>query len=301
MSLSVVSLNSIAESDRYMVGRANLLRDLEQSVKKCGLLEPPLLLETAEGYEIISGHNRVRVLRNLGIGEVSAEIRESFDVGEYLRTVQKKMYHKSVSLSGRITAYSIISRDRSCPMSDSDLKSSLQIPAEIDMTFAEKFLSAGKTMYSYCNEKDAPFRVIELALSADDRFGSVIRNLMTSNISISSLRGILELYDDIRRDGNMYDALSSFLENSGGDTGEAELSAAMKRIRYPEIESAAMAVGRLSGQFRKMGAELRFPVYEEGQPVTVSIVLKKRNCGESYIRTLEKLREFGVEEIEKIM
>jgi hypothetical protein len=301
MSLSVVSLNSVVESDRYMVGRANLLRDLEQSVKKCGLLETPLLLETAEGYEIISGHNRIRVLRNLGVGEVSAEIRKSFDAGEFLRIVQKKMYHKAVSLPGRITAYSIISRDRSCPKSDTDLKSALQIPPEIDMTFAEKFLSAGKTMYGYCNEKDAPYRVIELALSADDRFGSVIRNLMTSNISISSLRSILELYDDIRRERNMYGALSSFLENSGVDTGETELSAAMKRIRYPELEAAVDAVGRISGQFRKMGAELKFPVYEEGQPVTVSIILKKRDRGESYIRTLEKLREFGAGEIEKIM
>lgn len=300
MSISVVSLSSIDDSFVYMISRKNSLRELEQSVKKNGLIEPPVLLKKGDSFAIISGHNRIKVLKTLGVQECAAEIRDAFNHEEFLRIVLRKMYYKTISLAGRMKSYSILSDAGLDSQSDSGLKLSLQIPVETSKSFIETFLSSDELIYDYCNEKDAPIRIIEQILGADAEFAKAINALMRGNISLSSLRNILELYDDIRRNENMRLLLNSRLENIDADMTDPELSEILRSIRYPQIEEYSKKISLIAETFKKVGADLSFPVYEEGQPVKVSVVIK-RNGGGAYLKTLKKLTEIGAEEIVKLM
>jgi hypothetical protein len=301
MNNTVVSLSSVDDNTRYMVGRKHLLRDLEQSIKKSGIIENPILLKNGNRFTIISGHNRIQVLRSLGFTELSAEIQDSFDPDKFLRIVLKKIYYKSISFSGRLKAYAVLSAEKLTAINDTDLKSALQIPGEISKSFIDTYLSFDKLIYEYCNEKDAPYRIIEQIISADSFFAHTLTSLMRNNISISSLRNILDLYDDIKRDDKMNLYLKSQLENTDKEMIEAELFGILKNIRYPEIESYSRKINGIAESFKKIGAELSFPVYEEGQPVKVSVALKRKDGGEAYLKTLRKLSEIGADEITKLM
>jgi hypothetical protein len=56
------------------------LRALRSSITELGLLEPVLLREKPEGYQIVSGFRRLSVLQELGVEEVESRIINASDV-----------------------------------------------------------------------------------------------------------------------------------------------------------------------------------------------------------------------------
>jgi ParB family transcriptional regulator, chromosome partitioning protein len=69
-SLSRIHLTDDTFSTNFMPD----LRALRSSMRELGLLEPVLLRERPEGYQILSGFRRLSVLHELGFGEVESRI-----------------------------------------------------------------------------------------------------------------------------------------------------------------------------------------------------------------------------------
>lgn len=58
------------------------LEELSQSIARHGLLQPILVRETPEGYEIIAGERRYRACKRLGLTEIPCILREKEDLPE---------------------------------------------------------------------------------------------------------------------------------------------------------------------------------------------------------------------------
>ena len=67
------------------------LRALRSSITELGLLEPVLLREKPEGYQIVSGFRRLSVLQELGVEEAESRIMDASDVKLFSTTLHENL------------------------------------------------------------------------------------------------------------------------------------------------------------------------------------------------------------------
>ena len=79
---------------------------LRDSIYQCGLLSPILVRPRAEGgYEVISGHRRVRALQLLKVGSVEARVCDMTDEEAILVMVDSNLHREHILPSEKAKAY----------------------------------------------------------------------------------------------------------------------------------------------------------------------------------------------------
>ena len=79
---------------------------LRDSIYQCGLLSPILVRPRAEGgYEVISGHRRVRALQLLKVGRVEARVCDMTDEEAILVMVDSNLHREHILPSEKAKAY----------------------------------------------------------------------------------------------------------------------------------------------------------------------------------------------------
>ena len=74
------------------------LDDMIESVKDHGVLNPVIVRRTAEGYEMLSGHNRQNAARLAGLKEIPAIIKENLsDEEAYVYVIETNLMQRSFS------------------------------------------------------------------------------------------------------------------------------------------------------------------------------------------------------------
>ena len=72
------------------------LDDMVESVREHGILIPVIVQKIADGYEMLSGHNRWNVAKIAGIKEIPAIIKENLTEGEaYVYVIETNMLQRS--------------------------------------------------------------------------------------------------------------------------------------------------------------------------------------------------------------
>jgi len=80
ISLMYYGLKDIAisdidiQDDTYRISTPTAIDDLTASIRRVGLLNPPLLKPRQDQYVIVSGHKRVEAIRKLGFANISARL-----------------------------------------------------------------------------------------------------------------------------------------------------------------------------------------------------------------------------------
>ena len=90
----------------FKVERDESLKELLESIKDNGLLEPLLVRPTEEGrYELISGHRRKLALELLGYKEAECYVEELTDDEATIKMVDSNIYRNMILPSEKAFAY----------------------------------------------------------------------------------------------------------------------------------------------------------------------------------------------------
>jgi ParB family chromosome partitioning protein len=131
------------------------LSDLAQSIKENGIIQPVILRETDDGYEIIAGERRVRAAEIAGLDKISAIVRNASDsemlelaIVENIHRSDLNPIEKAEAYQNFIDTFNItqaeaakrLGQDRSALANHLRL---LTLPSEIKKMLIDKSLSMG--------------------------------------------------------------------------------------------------------------------------------------------------------------
>lgn len=94
------------ENHPFKVLQDDSFKELKNSIKEIGLLEPLLVRLKKDGrYELISGHRRKLALEQNGIKEAECYIEELSDVEAIIKMVDSNIYREKIFPSEKAFAY----------------------------------------------------------------------------------------------------------------------------------------------------------------------------------------------------
>jgi hypothetical protein len=297
MKIIRVLLSDIQLDNQYRISRYSPINDLIDSIKKNGILEPPILLKNNGLYDIISGHRRIEAALLQGYSDINAFVWNEFDYDLYVGEAAKKMYHKSAGVIGRIKAFCAIAHSPTFSSIEKKIRQILHIPNEIDADTLEKTGNLPSVLLRYLDEKDAALKLVLKILSFDDEFILLLENWAEKQCRFSLFRIAIDMYSDIRRDDRMMENFVKKNKELNVLQNDDEIIKIFKEIRYPAIEVFAQKADDLKKRYARHGADLTIPVYEEGKQPGISISIKWSDRGASYRKTLEFLRNEKIEDI----
>jgi hypothetical protein len=297
MELICILLSDIESDESYRISRHAPLNDLTDSIKKNGILSPPVLLKKETKYVIISGHRRIEAATLLGYTEIKAHIWTDFNYEAYIREAGIKMYHKSAGVIGRINTISILSFSAALNENMQKFRQMLHVPDDVDRDALEKVRKLPSVLLRFLDEKDAPLKLVLKISTFDNDIILLLVAWAEKQCRFSIFRIAIELYLDIRRDSCMMKEFTGKIEELKNMHHDEKILQIMKLIRYPSIESFAQKADDLIKRYAQHGADLTIPVYEEGKQPNVSIAIKWSDKGSSYRKALDFLQKEKIEDI----
>jgi ParB family chromosome partitioning protein len=87
------------------------LGSLAESIKEVGILQPVLVRETSDGYELIAGERRWRAARRVGLQQIPALVRETDDASALEHALVENVHRADLNVLEEAAAYQQLIED----------------------------------------------------------------------------------------------------------------------------------------------------------------------------------------------
>lgn len=304
-TVSTVALDEIDFSDTtYKISKPQISEQLIQSMRRFGILEAPVLFREKNHFIILCGHNRLSAAKNIGRNREMCRILEDFDPKIFFQLALKKLYHSEIGPIGKIKLYHILKKYEtviSINAEDFAIKE-LSIPEYIlsSREIAAKALSLPPFVAEYLEMKEPGFKTIRDILQLSDFSIAILNNWITAvPMRINIFRQIAELLYDIERknfDGNQLREIQIPAE---GDPRQKEtfLLTSLMGIRYPLFLKRRSEADALLAVLQKIGVHAEFPEFFEGDAISFTINIRKKEGIDALFKKIEKIDKETVKKL----
>jgi hypothetical protein len=274
------------EDDYYKISKLPVDDKLKQSIQSTGLLDPPVLIINVNpkanlSYQIISGHNRINILKELDYKFFPAIVHNKLEPDFFISNSLLKCYRQEISSIGKIKVYFILKYV--FHLSEAEISGTvkvMQIPAEIlNSELPEKILSLPRSLKDYLDVKDIGFKVIKNLLRLSDETILLVSGWISGiNVRVNIFKSIVDYIVDIIKRDKTLKALAGidpaiFSDNKRMDE---TLFNEVFKIRYPNYTRMKSSADEIINVLRKDGIEIDFPEYFESDEISVVLKVSKK-------------------------
>ena len=298
VTLMDVNITDIIPDDFFKVSKKNYPAALTLSMNTSGMLEVPYIFKNGSGYNILTCHNRIKILRESGIPDLKCFILNEPDVKLFMNHVSLKMYRNELGPMGKLRTIFLINsffKLRESETKDYCTKI-LKLPVDIleNDDYLKKIMGFPETLTSYLDEKDVSFKVIKDLSLLPSGWITVVNNWLDSiQIRVNIFRMLIDNLFDIYRRGDEISVLGS-IEFSDDKT----LYDIIYRIRYPEFSRLKMKAEGIINQLSGAGLTIDFPEYFDRGFATIKLdINKKSDCSDQ----LKKISKIDVEKLKELI
>lgn len=269
---------------RYKISKNRIQDSLLSSIQTWGILEDPVVIPENSRFIVLSGHNRLHVLRNAGIHETNCRIAPAFDLDSFLQAAELKFIRGEIGPMGRLKLL-VIACEKAPHRIDDMIRMlfrEFNVPEFIgrDENVMRKATELPQNLADYSDSRDISFKALrDLILLPAEAMGILSSWVDCINFRVNIFRDIVELLDDLsKRDGALElvrDIHLTDLEDPRGR--ENHVLGVLKELRYPEYAKRRKRAENLISVLRGKGAVVDFPQYFEGDAVGISFRITKRD------------------------
>jgi ParB family chromosome partitioning protein len=112
LATQAIPLDQVRSSPRNPRLRLTSIEELAASIRDHGLLQPVVVRQVGDGYELVAGHRRVAAAASLGWSTIPAVIREADDNSAYVLTLVENLQRDDLSPKEQSRALEILVRER---------------------------------------------------------------------------------------------------------------------------------------------------------------------------------------------
>jgi hypothetical protein len=288
MNYKTVSISKINFTNiEFRIGYKDISQKLIQSVKKNGIINPPILIQKKKDeFIIVSGFNRIKAACTAGMEEVSAVVFDRFDGNMYQKDMLRKSYYGELGPIGKIQCIDILIKNGHCNAEGNCIKFGITY---LDEEKINKIISMDIGLLRYLDNKDAPVKLIITLLKIDHDFVQLISE-WTKNIQIrfSNFKIIIDLCYDISKKEewrNLFLKINNKVEFNTDD----EIIMLLRAIRYPTVTRIEKEVGEICKKYEDYGISIIMPPSLEGNEINISCTIRRNDGGKSFEKALNKL------------
>ncbi|MBP7901316.1 MAG: ParB N-terminal domain-containing protein [Spirochaetes bacterium] len=261
--------------------------DLALSIKRNGLANPLILIETDSSFRILSGHNRFKALCENSADKICA-VKSDDISGDFRKEIIKKNYSGLLSFYGKIKACKYFNTDAAL-MNELGISSSRRSSNDISLPDA---------LLNYLNEKDAPLKILdELTLMNIDIIQLYETFIKDKGFKFALFRESLSLVSDIIKI-NSREAIAEIFQKASDDSS---LIQELKKLRYPLLSSMFEKSAFISERFKNAGLNLTFPQNFDGGFADISIRIKKKTKASDFFGACGRLTDSDIDDIIDIL
>ncbi len=314
-TVATVDLGDVdLEDDSFKLSRNKIDEQLKRSVREWGLLDLPVLLRRSVSksspddhgfeypYQIIFGHNRLRILRELHGDSTAAYTVDRIVPERYVRYAFLKGLRGEIGPVGKVKLLTIL---RDFLHIDADvitlLCRNLQIPEFIsrDERGIHTMSNFPALLRDYLDSRNIGFRVIKDLLRLEsDGIHILCSWIEHVNFRVNYFKELVDCMADIRiRDGDLTRLRSLAIPEEKGKR-EEDLFEEVFRIRYPEYSEQRDAARTIIRSLERRGVEVDFPRYFEDDRIVVKIPVMKR---EGSPKIVERFEGIDLQEIDQLL
>lgn len=286
-----VHLADIRFDDRtFKTGFRSVDDELLKSISRIGLLFDPVLLRRNDGYTIVSGFNRLEVLRSLGHSEIPAIIWSEFNADDYEIELLRSLHMRTIGPIGRIHALKLFSDLVGDNAERKRLfREKIGIPEDVSLKIRK--LSAYNNIQTFIDRKDSNYRmIVSLSILDDEFLGFIDKCLSCHDFRFSVFREIVDIYGDIVRNDTMRTLAFEMMSNTDISESDEMILRKFREVRFPLSESYNNTIKEKVTLFKSHGISLCFPENSEGKEAVVSIVCKRKDGGKGFADAVDFLK-----------
>jgi hypothetical protein len=284
---SIVNTSEIRENDLYRISRKNFPSGLPLSIKLSGMLEVPWIIRDNSGYIAFTCHNRIKILRDIGVRSIECYVLDRPQVRVFMYNVSLKSYRNEIGPAGKMKSLLLLKErfkvndeiiDRFC-------KKNLKVPEEIirDGKFTECFFLLPDPLINYLDERDISFKIIKDLINLPVDWAVIISRWVEAiPVRVNFFKMIIDNISDIYRRGDNI----SVIEKISAEE-DKKLYDEIYRIRYPRYMKIKSDADLLIKDLTTPGLCIDFPEYFDRDYITVKLNIdKKTDCNSQLKKVL---------------
>ncbi|MBN2400868.1 MAG: hypothetical protein JXN64_00565 [Spirochaetes bacterium] len=285
---NVILDNIDLNNDEYKISKPIGDEKLKCSIQSSGLLDLPFLCKESKTYKIISGHNRLAILKELNYAGALCCIADFPDPDAFIDYALLKNYRNEVGPIGKCK-YIRILKDKFSLNENETLAAAKNMRIPEDILFAdnfEKVLSLPEALKKYLDIKDIGFKTIKNILRMSDEGAGLLSEwVIEAGIRVNIFKSIVDLVLDIdktNKTNKNFSKLDGIDLTSGdilGNTARKDevLYREIYRIRYPEYTEIKSQADIIINNLAKKNIEIDFPEFFEKDEIGILLKVTKRD------------------------
>jgi ParB family chromosome partitioning protein len=108
LDIKEIPLNILYISPRNVRSDSGDLTELIASIRDMGVLEPILVRQTGEEYEVIAGRRRLEAARSIGLQTIPASVLDVTDLQAIIISLIENVQRKDLTLVERVETYQLL-------------------------------------------------------------------------------------------------------------------------------------------------------------------------------------------------
>ncbi len=300
-----VTLDLVDCDDIYFQVTRNVRDEkLSSSIREFGIISPPLLLRQGKRYRPVTGFNKLRIVREMGVRGIMACPVDSVAADDFKSYLIGKAFRNELGPMGRLKSVSILEEFFSLDSGEvgNFAMRGLFLPEEF---LGDRDLRGGvrgfpQHLSCYLDNRDIHFKTIrKLAmLSGECRawIGSWIADV---NMKVNLFQGIVEMLYDMRNNVSIADDLRKINPMAVDDRKKREDFAYNEVFarRYPEYRACRARADELVGRFAGKKIKVDVPPYFEGDSIRIIIEVRKGEDPAAAAGRLTHIDSGGISEL----
>ena len=281
---------------RYKISKNRIPEKLLSSIRSWGVLEDPVVISTDSRFIVLSGHNRLSVLREIGIGETNCRVASKFNPDDFLKNAALKHLQGEIGPVGRIKL--LLTACEQAPHRIEELIlmacREFNVPEFIsrDADVMRKAVELPQNLRDYSDTRDIAYKTLrELVLLPAEAIEIIASWVDSINFRMNIFRDIVEILNDIsKRDETLAPVRNINLTELEDPRGRENLVLGfLKELRYPEYSKSRQRAEIIISSLRGKGFTVDFPQYFEGDTIGIGLSVAKREGAGGLKKKLEQL------------
>ncbi len=287
---------------KYKISRNFYSENLNNSIKKYGVINPVYLIKNISGYSPVFGHNRIECAKNSGLKTVPAYIDNFIDEKYFINQSVVKIFNNEIGPAGKIKFLKILIDDlKYQSMIIENFCNDFSIPSYfLKNENIEKFMSLPAELQDYIDLRDVQFKIIEKVIKLDIRITAVFALWAAkTGMKLNLFKSIADMLFDIQKTGINEDVLNKITPENFEDrnTAESLIHDRIFSLRYPQYSEMMKKSDAVKNSMSGNKISLEIPKYFEGGLFYIKIPVDKKGGYSGFKNKLDLIKKNDIDDI----
>ena len=291
---------------KFKISRNFYSENLNNSIKKYGVINPVYLLKNSSGYSPVSGHNRIECAKNSGLKTVPAYADSLIDENYFVNQSIIKIFNNEIGPAGKIKFQKILIDDlKFQSLKIETFCNDFSIPSYfLKNDIIAKFMSLPPELLDYFDQRDVQFKIIEKVLNLDVKITAILAMWADkTGMKLNLFKSITDMLFDIQKTGINDDVLNKITPENFEDrnTAESLIHDRIFSLRYPQYSEMMKRSDAVKNSMSGNKISLEIPKYFEGGLFYIKIPVDKKTGYDGLKNKLELIKKNDVDEILELL